>query len=97
MTPDFILGQLRLAAVALVAYLTGKGVFTPADATLATALGTSLGPILIPWAFSIYMNYKTVRVSANSNAAAVAAVEKTGDTSKAAAIAAVQMSPEGKP
>lgn len=87
-TPDFMLAQLRLAAVAIIAYLSGRGIFTPADATLATALLTAIGPILAPWLLSIYSNLGTVKVSNGSKAAVVAAVEKTTD-SKAAAINAI--------
>jgi hypothetical protein len=76
MTPDFILGQLRLAAVAILAYAGGRGWLTPADAGLLTALGTSLGPILIPWVWSVAVNVGVVHVSASSAAAAVATVEK---------------------
>lgn len=76
MNADFILSQLRVAGVALIAYLAGRGIFTPADATLATALGGALGPIIVPWAFSIYSTYGTKKVGSNSVAAKVADTEK---------------------
>lgn len=57
MTYDFFLGQLRVAMVAILAYSGGKGWLTPADATLATALASSLGPLLLPWVWSIVRNY----------------------------------------
>lgn len=93
-TPDFMLAQLRLAAVAFLAYAGGKGWLTPADAGLLTALGTSLGPIIIPWAFSIYANLGTKKINTNSAAAIVANVEKTdpvsANTGAAAALTATR-------
>ena len=74
-TLDFLMGQLRLAAVAALAYGGGRGWFTPADASLLTALGASLGPIIVPWAWSIFSNLGTVRVNNGSAAAVVAKVE----------------------
>ncbi len=74
-TLDFLMGQLRLAMVAVLAYGGGKGWFTPADASLLTALGASLGPIVVPWAWSIVSNLGTVRVNTGSAAAVVAKVE----------------------
>jgi hypothetical protein len=93
LTPDFVYAQIRLALVAAIAYLGGRGTFTPADVTLAGALVTSLLPIAVPWAFSIFSNWGTIKVSTDSKAAVVAAVEKTTD-SKAAAISAIQATPE---
>lgn len=77
MTPDFIFGQLRLAAVAFLAYAGGRGWLTPADAGLLTALGTSLGPLMVPWIWSIAVNIGIVHVASGSAAAKVAEVEKT--------------------
>lgn len=74
-TLDFLMSQLRLALVALLAYGGGKGWFTPADASLITALAASLGPIIVPWAWSIFSNLGTVRVNNGSAAAVVAKVE----------------------
>lgn len=93
MNADFINSQLRVFAIALIAYLSGRGVFTPADAGLATATLTAFGPMLAPWFASLYVNYGMVKVSTDSKAAAVAAVEKVTD-SKEAAIAAVQLLPD---
>lgn len=56
MTMDFFLGQLRLALVAALAYAGGKGWLTPTDSGLAMALITSLGPIVGPWLWSVYVN-----------------------------------------
>lgn len=91
MTPDFILGQLRLAAVAFLAYAGGRGWLTPADAGLLTALGASLGPILVPWIWSIYSNLNIVHVTTSSAAAQVAAVEKTDPKAAAAGATAATM------
>lgn len=63
-TPDFMAGQLRVACVAILAYGGGRGWFTPADTTLALALMSSLGPLTIPWVWSIVSNLGTVRVQA---------------------------------
>lgn len=90
MTPDFIMGQLRLAAVAVLAYCGGKGWLTPADAGLLTALGTSLAPILVPWIWSIAVNVGVIHVASDSSAAKVAAVEKTAPAAAAAGAATAQ-------
>ena len=74
-TLDFLMAQLRLALVAVLAYGGGKGWFTPLDATFITGLAASLGPIVIPWAWSIASNLGTVRVKTGSAAAVVAKVE----------------------
>lgn len=74
-TLDFLMSQLRLVLVAVLAYGGGKGWFTPADASLITALAASLGPIIVPWAWSIFSNLGTVRVNNGSAAAVVAQVE----------------------
>jgi len=92
MNPDFIFGQLRVAAVAIIAYLSGRGIFTPADATLATGLLTALGPILAPWLASIYATYGTVKVGTGSVAAQVAVTEQ-----KIAAIVADPETPSPSP
>lgn len=66
MNADFILGQLRLALTAFIAYAGGRGWFTPADSTLALAMLTSLGPIAAPWLLSLYSNYGTKHVPKDS-------------------------------
>lgn len=75
MNSDFILAQLRVAAVAVIAYAGGRGWFTPADSALATALLTSIGPIIAPWIASIYATYGTKKVPQN----AIAIVAPDGD------------------
>lgn len=75
-TPDFLMSQLRLALVALLAYGGGKGWFTPADTTFYLALASSLGPVIVPWAWSIFSNLGRVSVVSGSAAAQVAAIEK---------------------
>lgn len=96
-TPDFMLAQLRLAAVAFLAYAGGRGWLTPADAGLLTALGTSLGPIIIPWAFSIYANIGTRKISTNSAAAVVAQVEAVDKQSAAAGATNALIANSGNP
>jgi hypothetical protein len=76
-TYDFVMGQLRIALVAALAYSGGKGWLTPTDATLLTTVATALGPLIIPWAWSVAVNYGVVHVASGSAAAKVAAVEKT--------------------
>lgn len=90
MTSDFIIGQLRLAAVAILAYAGGRGWLTPADAGLLTALGASLGPILVPWIWSITSNINVIHVDANSAAAQVASVEKVDKNAAAIGAATAQ-------
>lgn len=68
MNGDFVLGQLRLALTAFIAYAGGKGWFTPADSTLALAMLTSLGPLIAPWLLSIYSNYGTKKVPQSATA-----------------------------
>lgn len=78
MTLEFFTSQLRVFAVALIAYLGGRGIFTPADSTLAIAGVTSLGPIVVPWLFSIYTNYGVKKVPVNSIAIETAPQAATG-------------------
>lgn len=92
-TSDFVWSQVRVACVAAIAYLGGTGYFSPAGVTLSTALLISLGPILVPWAFSIYANIGKVSVTTDSKAAIVASVENAGGT-KADIISAVRETPE---
>lgn len=70
MNADFVLGQLRLALTAFIAYAGGRGWFTPADSTLALAMLTSLGPLIAPWLLSVYSNFGTKRVPKDSVAVA---------------------------
>jgi hypothetical protein len=86
-TPDFLMSQLRLALVALLAYGGGKGWFTPADTTFYLALASSLGPVIVPWAWSIFSNLGKVSVVSGSAAATVAAVEKKDPASASAGAA----------
>jgi hypothetical protein len=76
-TYDFVMGQLRIAFVAALAYAGGKGWLTPTDAGAITAIATGLAPLLIPWAVSVYSNLGVVHVASGSAAAKVAAVEVT--------------------
>lgn len=64
-TADFVFTNVRIALIATVAYLGGAGYFSPAGVTLATALITSLLPILIPWAMSAYASWGIVKVPTN--------------------------------
>jgi hypothetical protein len=85
-TVDFVLSQLRIALVATLAYGGGKGWFTPTDAGFYYAIATALGPIAVPWAWSIVANLGKVFVRSDSAAAAVAQVEVHSPmTAKAAA------------
>jgi hypothetical protein len=74
-TVDFFMSQLRLAVVAILAYGGGAHWFTPEAAGLYLTLFTTLGPIAIPWAWSIAANFGKVFVDRNSAAAVVAKVE----------------------
>lgn len=76
-TPDFLYSQLRLALVAILAYGGGAHWFTPEAAGLYLTLFTTLGPMVVPWVWSIISNLGTTRVSTSSAAAVVADVEKT--------------------
>lgn len=70
MTQTFFLGQVRLFLVGLIAYAGGKGWLTPTDAGLATMLMSTLGPLLAPWAWSIYANVNQKLVPKDSIAIA---------------------------
>jgi hypothetical protein len=76
-TYDFVMGQLRIALVAGLAFCGGKGWLSPTDAGAITAIATGLGPLVIPWAWSIVANAGVIHVAAGSAAAKVAEVEKT--------------------
>ena len=86
-TPDFLMSQLRLALVAVLAYGGGAHWFTPEAAGLYLTLFTTLGPIVIPWAWSIFSNLGRVSVVSGSAAATVAAVEKKDPASASAGAA----------
>lgn len=79
-TADFVYGQLRVAAVAFLAYAAGKGWLQPADVTFYTAMLTSFGPLIVAWGLSIYANLGKVYIPVDSTAAAVAKVEKEDGT-----------------
>lgn len=66
MNSSFMLSQLRAALLALIAFLAGKGIFTPIDATFATAMVTALGPILAPFIMSAYANFGVKKVPQDS-------------------------------
>lgn len=68
MNSDFLLSQLRAALLAAVAFAAGKGWMTPTDATFATAMVTTLGPILAPFILSMYSNYGVKKVPQHSTA-----------------------------
>jgi hypothetical protein len=61
MTQDFVMGQLRMALMALVAFAGGKGWLTPTDSGLVIAFVTAVGPIFAPWIWSIVVNINTKR------------------------------------
>lgn len=88
-TPEFIFTNLRIAFIAVIAYMGGAGYFSPAGVTLATALVTSLLPIAVPWAISAYMSWNVTKVPLNSVAAEVAVAQTL--TSNPQALAAVAM------
>lgn len=70
MTQTFFLGQLRLMAVAIIAYGTGKGWFTPADSGLISGLLGPIGLLAGPWLWSIYSNVNSKLVPKDSVAIA---------------------------
>jgi len=74
-TYDFVMGQLRIALVAGLAFAGGKGWLTPTDAGAITAIATGLGPLVIPWICSVYANLGVVHVGSGSAAATLAKVE----------------------
>lgn len=66
MTPDFILGQLRLALIGFLSFAVGKGWLTSQDSSTITQIATALGPILIPLAWSWYANWQQKYVPKDS-------------------------------
>lgn len=92
-TPDFLWSQIRTLCVGVIAYLAGRHTFTPEDAGLATVILTTMGPVLIPWAWGFFSNFGTVKVNSSSVAAAVAKVETVTDD-KAALKNAVDVAPQ---
>lgn len=79
-TYDFVMGQLRVALVAALAFAGGKGWLTPTDAGAITAIATGLGPLIIPWLWSVFANLGVVHVRSDSAAATVAKVEVVAPT-----------------
>lgn len=88
-TYDFVMGQLRIALVAGLAFAGGKGWLTPTDAGAITAIATGLGPLIIPWICSVYANLGVVHVVSGSAAAQMAKVEAIAPLDAANATAAV--------
>lgn len=74
MTQDFFLGQLRLIAVAILAYGAGAHWFTPDQAGFYTALLTPVGLLIGPWLWSVYRNINMKLVPKDSIAIAPEAV-----------------------
>lgn len=66
MTQDFFLGQLRLIAVAIIAFATGKGWLSAADSSLLGAILPPVALLIGPWAWSIYSNLNRKLVPGNS-------------------------------
>lgn len=59
MTQDFFLGQLRLIAVALITFASGKGWLTTDTTTLLGTILAPVGLLVWPWAWSIYRNFNS--------------------------------------
>lgn len=57
MTKDFFLGQIRMIAVAIIAYATGKGWLTSADSAFLGGIGTPILALSAPWLWSLYSNW----------------------------------------
>jgi hypothetical protein len=66
MNYDFFMGQLRLIAVGILAYGSGKGWFSVADAGIITQIVTPVGLLVGPWIWSIYRNVGKKLVPQNS-------------------------------
>lgn len=66
MTQDFVMGQLRMALMAIVAFAGGKGWLTPTDSGLVIAFITAIGPIFAPWIWSFVVNINTKRAPQNA-------------------------------
>lgn len=96
-TLDFFMGQLRLAVVALLAYGGGAHWFTPEAAGLYLTLFTTLGPIGIPWVWSIAANLGKVSIDRNSAAAVVAKVEAVDPKSAVAGATNALIANSGNP
>ena len=86
-TYDFVMGQLRIALVAGLGFAGGKGWLTPSDAGALMAIATALGPLIVPWAWSIVSNLGVIHVASGSAAAKVAAVETTNPSAASAGAA----------
>lgn len=70
MTQDFFLGQLRLMAIATIAYAAGRGWLTSADSGFISALMIPIGLLFGPWLWSIYRNINMKLVPKDSVAIA---------------------------
>lgn len=70
MNYDFFMGQLRIAAVALISFAGGKGWLSNADSSTVTALLPVIGALIGPWAWSIYRNINMKLVPKDSVAIA---------------------------
>lgn len=72
MTQDFFLGQLRLIAVAVIAFCAGKGWLSTDTTTLMGTLLAPVGLLFGPWAWSIYSNFNRKLVPHDAPASNVA-------------------------
>lgn len=84
MTQDFFMGQLRLIAIGIIAYLAGSGHLSASDASAATAILTPIGLLAAPYLWSLYVNVGKKLVPSDSIAVPSHAVD-TPDQAKAKA------------
>lgn len=89
MNYDFFMGQLRIAAVALIAFAGGKGWITKDDSGTIVSLLPVIGALLGPWAWSIYRNLNMKLVPKDSVAISPDNVVNT-TTAKASGMAVIR-------
>lgn len=80
MTQDFLMGQLRLIAIALIAFASGRGWLSASDAGTITAVLTPVGLIAAPWIWSVWRNLNGKVVPGDSVAVHASDVLKTTST-----------------
>lgn len=66
MTPDFMMGQLRLILVAVISFAVGKGWVTSADASALTQIAQAATPLIVVWGWSLATNWQKKYVPAGS-------------------------------
>ncbi|MEB2649692.1 hypothetical protein SOP86_29025, partial [Pseudomonas canadensis] len=88
MNYDFFMGQLRVLAIAGIAYAGGKGWLSSGDSATLTNILPVIGALAGPWLWSIYRNLNMKLVPKDSVAIAKGAIDNP-ETAKESGVAII--------